>query len=68
MFISSEYQYYHIIFNRYVYTVDGISFVGLYDPKFPDEVDQPYDPDEKDPNYIYCLPCLLCINRPIFSM
>jgi len=60
VFITSEYQYYHILFNRYVYTVDGRSFVGLYDPKFPDMInDSPYDPDDNNPDNNYCVPCVL---------
>lgn len=54
-----DYYNYHVIFNRYVYSVDGRRFIGLYDPKFPNQVDEPYDSDETNPDYRYCIPCIL---------
>lgn len=52
-------HYYHILFNRYVYTVDGKICEGLYNPKLPNKIDWFYDLEEYDPDYIYCVPCLM---------
>ena len=57
--ICIDSQYYHIIFNRYVYTVDGKICEGLYNPKLPNKIDWFYDLEEYDPDYIYCTPCLM---------
>ena len=57
--ICIDSQYYHIIFNRYIYTVDGKQCEGIYNPKMPNKIDWFYDLEEYDPDYIYCAPCLL---------
>ena len=68
VFIEVPYEYYHIIFNRYVYSVDGKRFVGLYNPKFPNYIDISYDIDDYNPDYQYCIPCLLWNNESIYVM
>lgn len=58
-----HYYNYHVIFNRYVYSVDGRRFIGLYDPKFPNDINDgsfDYCADDINPDYRYCIPCLLC--------
>jgi hypothetical protein len=57
VFIKTSYEYYHIIFNRYVYTTDGYIFLGLYDPNFPDDI---IDTEFYNPDGDYCIPCVLC--------